>query len=536
MALVAFSTSISEPQADLHPFERLAVRLSSSFSALGADDVDASVARALAEIGTTFSVDECTLMVYRDRSASIVQSWAAPPHPPCTDQDLASMPWLVQRLARNAVVSFTPTADLPHAAQVDRDHAAASGVEARLAVPVVVGARVTYGLMIGSRRWCAEWRAPVIERLRLFGEILGAGLARVWHHEPEPARMSDPDADVPSAVTSHGLDAEAANIVGDSAPLRSALRCLAQVAPLDTTVLLLGETGTGKELFASALHEASRRRGKPLVRVNCAALPPTLIESELFGHERGAFTGASALRHGRFELADGGTILLDEVGDLALELQAKLLRVLQEGEFERVGSSKTRRVDVRVIAATHVDLEAAVVEGHFRADLYYRLSVFPVRLPALRERPEDIPTLVQFFIQRHQRDLGRRITSVSPEAMAALQRYDWPGNIRELENVVARAIIRSADGVLRLDDPPAATAPRSTVRGAAPEGDTLDSVQRLHIERVLRECGGRINGAGNAAVRLGLHPNTLRFRIKKLGVAMPERQGSATQPSAAHLA
>src|SRR5688572_5631862 len=237
MALVAFSTSISEPQADLHPFERLAVRLSSSFSALGADDVDASVARALAEIGTTFSVDECTLMVYRDRSASIVQSWAAPPHPPCTDQDLASMPWLVQRLARNAVVSFTPTADLPHAAQVDRDHAAASGVEARLAVPVVVGARVTYGLMIGSRRWCAEWRAPVIERLRLFGEILGAGLARVWHHEPEPARMSDPDADVASAViTSHGLDAEAANIVGDSAPLRSALRCLAQVAPLDTTV------------------------------------------------------------------------------------------------------------------------------------------------------------------------------------------------------------------------------------------------------------------------------------------------------------
>jgi transcriptional regulator with GAF, ATPase, and Fis domain len=554
MALVAFSTSISEPQADLHPFERLAVRLSSSFSALGADEVEASVARALAEIGTTFSVDECTLMVYRDRSASIVQSWASPPHPPCTDQDLASMPWLVQRLARNAVVSFTPTADLPHAARTDFEQASASGVEARLAVPVVVGSRVTYGLMIGSRRWCAEWRAPVIERLRLLGEILGAGLARVWHHEPESARMSDPEPESPSPTAKpsspsatakqgfpspspvDGLDLDATNIVGDSVPLRAALRCLAQVAPLDTTVLLLGETGTGKELFASALHEASRRRGKPLVRVNCAALPPTLIESELFGHERGAFTGASALRHGRFELADGGTILLDEVGDLALELQAKLLRVLQEGEFERVGSSKTRRVDVRVIAATHVDLEAAVLEGRFRADLYYRLSVFPVRLPALRERPEDIPTLVQFFIQRHQRDLGRRITSVAPDTMAALQRYDWPGNIRELENVVARAMIRSADGVLRLDDPPAASVHRSTAPSRASEGDSLDTVQRLHIERVLRECGGRINGAGNAAVRLGLHPNTLRFRIKKLGVAMPERQGSATQPSAAHLA
>jgi transcriptional regulator with GAF, ATPase, and Fis domain len=537
MALMALSPSRSGPQEDLHPCERLAVRLSSSFSALRADEVDACVASALEEIGTTFCVDECTLIVYRDRSAAIVQSWAAPPHPPCTDEDLASMPWLLQRLARNDVVAVTPATQVPHAAQLDCRQAAISGVEARLAVPVVVGARVTYGLMIGSRQRSAEWRVPVIERLRLFGEILGAALARVWQITPNAASLRpDDDVEPAPAAAERRIDTETTRIVGDSVALRLALERLAQVAPLDTTVLLLGETGTGKELFARALHESSRRRGKPLVRVNCAALPPTLIESELFGHERGAFTGASALRQGRFELADNGTMLLDEVGDLAPELQAKLLRVLQEGEFERVGSSKTRRVDVRVIAATHVDLEAAVAEGRFRADLYYRLSVFPVRLPPLRERPEDIPALVWSFIQQHQRNLGRHITSIPPEAMAALQRYEWPGNIRELENVIARAMIRSADGVLRPDDLPPTAASRLAAVNAPAEVDTLDVVQRLHIERVLRECGGRINGMGNAAVRLGLHPNTLRFRMKKLGVVMPVRQtGGSTPPSAAHL-
>jgi transcriptional regulator with GAF, ATPase, and Fis domain len=297
-------------------------------------------------------------------------------------------------------------------------------------------------------------------------------------------------------------------------------------------VLLLGETGTGKELFARALHDRSRRRERMLIRVNCAALPASLIESELFGHERGAFTGAVSMRQGRFELADGGSIFLDEIGDLAPELQAKLLRVLQEGEFERVGSSKTRRVDVRIIAATHRDLEKDVADGRFRADLYYRLGVFPIALPPLRERSDDIPQLVWFFIHRHQRELGRRITRVPAAVMHALQRHEWPGNIRELENVIERAMIRSADGTLQLDDPLRADA---VVRTARECGDTLDAVQRLHIEKVLRECGGRINGAGNAAVRLGIHPNTLRFRIKKLGVVIPKRSpftpSNAIRPS-----
>jgi formate hydrogenlyase transcriptional activator len=230
-----------------------------------------------------------------------------------------------------------------------------------------------------------------------------------------------------------------------------------------------------------------------------------------------------SMRKGRFELADGGTIFLDEIGDLPPEIQAKLLRVLQEGEFERVGSSRTKKVDVRVIAATHRDLEADVATGRFRADLYYRLSVFPIYLPALRERREDIPRLVWFFIHRHQRDLGRRITKVPQAVMHVLQQHAWPGNVRELENIVERAMIRSSDETLQLDDALGRVRPQAP-DGSAPTGETLDAIQRAHIENVLLDCGWRINGRNNAAERLGLHPNTLRFRMKKLGVVCPDRR------------
>jgi len=289
------------------------------------------------------------------------------------------------------------------------------------------------------------------------------------------------------------------------------------VAPLNCSVLLLGETGTGKELFARALHDRSRRHARALMRVNCAALPPTLVESELFGHEKGAFTGAVGLRQGRFELANGGTIFLDEIGDLPYDVQGKLLRVLQEGEFERVGSSHTRRVDVRVIAATHHNLEQLVAEGHFRADLFYRLNVFPIPCPALRDRRQDIPSLMWFFIHRHQRELGRHITKVPNQVLTALQQHDWPGNVRELENVVERALIRSTGDTLQLDDTFDA---RPRLRPAM-ASDKLDDLQRAHIEHTLRQCGWRINGIGNAAERLGLHPNTLRFRMKKLDIMSP---------------
>ena len=366
--------------------------------------------------------------------------------------------------------------------------------------------------------------------------VLGAALLRASHEdtlranvsmiERLNARLEADNVYLKEEIkTLHDFD----EIVGESSLLRLALMRLAQVAPTNSSVLLTGQTGTGKELFARARHERSRRHARPLVRVNCAALPPTLVESELFGYaEKGAFTGAIAQRLGRFELADGGTIFLDEIGDLTPEVQVRFLRVLQEGEFERVGSSRTRKVDVRVIAATHHDLEALIAEGRFRADLFYRLSVYPIRLPSLRERSEDIPRLVWYFIHRHQRELGRQITKVPQRVMQALQNHSWPGNIRELENVVERAMIASDGDTLYLNDHLPLVRPSDVV---AELPDNLDEVQRLHIESVLERCGWRINGIGNAAERLGVHPNTLRFRMKKLGVVCPPGRGRHESPA-----
>jgi transcriptional regulator with GAF, ATPase, and Fis domain len=544
-----FTSSASlELSRELRGFERLAISLSSSFSALGPDEATERVAGALAAIGAAFGAEECTLVAYRARDeAHVVGSWAAGSRQPCSDDDLAELPWMLQRVARNTVVSVTAESDYPEAAAADRASAARTGMVARLAVPIVLGTRVSFALILGAAGH-PGWNDAAAERLRHVGEIVGTGIERIVHHDElpgAPATAAAHDVRHTSHETvrhaahdaahtaAHDAALPASGIVGNSPAIALAMERLNQVAPLDVTVLLLGETGTGKELFARAVHERSRRRQGPFIRVNCAALPPTLIESELFGHERGAFTGATALRQGRFELADGGTIFLDEIGDLAPELQAKILRALQEGEFERVGSSKVRHVHVRVVAATHVPLEQAVEEGRFRADLFYRLNVFPITLPPLRDRRGDIPELVWTIIKRRQRDLGRQITTVSVPVMEALTRYDWPGNVRELENVIDRALISTRGDTLQLDR--ALGSGTAAAAAAVPTDGTLDAVQRQYIEKVLRECGGRINGEGNAAVRLGLHPNTLRFRIKKLGVVVPGREReSPADPGAQH--
>jgi len=308
-------------------------------------------------------------------------------------------------------------------------------------------------------------------------------------------------------------------IFGSSAALREVLERAAQVAACDTTVLIAGETGTGKELTARAIHRRSLRRDGPLVTVNCAAIPAGLVESEVFGHEKGAFTGAMERRIGRFEQADGGTIFLDEVGDLPPDLQVKLLRVLQEGTFERVGSPRTLRTDVRVIAATNRDLASSIRAGTFRRDLYYRLSVFPIRLPTLRERREDIPSLVWHFIRSKEAGMGRRIRRVPPEAMAALEAHDWPGNVRELENVIERALVMSEGEVLVVDEP---FLDRRVLPAVLPPARSLEDLERGHILATLRETGWKVKGAGRAAERLGLHPSTLYFRMKKLGIRRGE--------------
>ena len=312
------------------------------------------------------------------------------------------------------------------------------------------------------------------------------------------------------------------DIISQSQVMTEILHKVEQVAKTDATVLILGESGTGKELLARAVHYSSGRADRPLVKVNCAALPTNLIESELFGHEKGAFTGALAKKIGRFELADKGTIFLDEVGDLPLELQAKLLRILQEGEFERLGNPSTIKVNVRIIAATNRHLEQAVKAGEFREDLYYRLNVFPIEGPPLRDRKEDIPLLVNHFLQKFTGKTGKAIKSVSREAMMKLQSYHWPGNVRELENIIERGVILAQDSVLGVKDIPdlddAIQKPGDPAESDIDASASLEDVERSHILRVLHETNNVIEGPKGAATILGLRPSTLRSRLQKLGI------------------
>ena len=324
-------------------------------------------------------------------------------------------------------------------------------------------------------------------------------------------------------------------IVGSSRGLVGVLRDVRRVAPTGATVLILGETGTGKELIARAIHSAGNRADKPFIKINCAALPAGLIESELFGHERGAFSGAIQRRIGRFELANGGTIFLDEIGEVSVDVQVKLLRVLQEQEFERIGGNQTIKCDVRVIAATNRDLPNAVASGAFRADLFYRLNVFPVKLPPLRERAEDIPLLVQFFAQKYASKIGRQLTGIEGKTVERLLRYDWPGNIRELENIVERALILSSTPLLCIGEDVLPVTTHAAVRVSptrtvAPEqariaesggAVDLDSIQREHILTTLRQADWVVEGRLGAAVKLGMKPATLRHRMKKLGISRP---------------
>ena len=311
------------------------------------------------------------------------------------------------------------------------------------------------------------------------------------------------------------------HILGKSDGLKYALYRAEQVAPMNTTVLILGETGTGKELIAFAIHDMSPRKERPLITVNCAALPSNLIESELFGREKGAFTGADTRQVGRFEVAHGSTLCLDEIGELPLELQAKLLRVIQYNEFERLGSSQTIKVDVRIIATTNRDLEEEVRKGRFRQDLYYRLNVFPITVPPLRQRKEDIPLMVESFLDRYSRKLGKQITSIQKETLKALQDYPWPGNVRELESIVERAVILCPGPVLQLADkleisfPPLSSAVR-----------TLEETERNQILKILSETRWHIEGKDGAAAILGLHPSTLRARMHKLGIVRQETKDS----------
>jgi transcriptional regulator with GAF, ATPase, and Fis domain len=512
--------------------DRLIAELSATLIRIEGDNVAAAVDDALRRAGDSLDVDRCLLIECIENNATVdaVFHWSRPaPGAIEGDADVAPIKTLLDGWhgPQDALVFERIPEDLP----VDVLAAIAddavpritmtSAVVIRVMIPGIDG--VTCLLVAGQVAEHRRWPEQVVECIRRLAGILAAALARrrglqaLQQSQLEIARLRAQlvdDEDSPQVAAPRTAIAGFDDIVGNSPALRTALGLLQEVATTDSTALLLGETGTGKELFAKALHVRSARRQFPIVSVNCAALPPTLIESELFGHERGAFTDAVAQRQGRFELAHRGTLFLDEIGDLPLELQAKLLRVLQEGEFERLGASRSRKVDVRIVAATHRDLGQAVAAGDFREDLYYRLNVFPIRLPPLRERREDIPALVWSIIRKRQRSMHRAVTRVPQNVMDALQRHPWPGNIRQLENVVERALIHSTGDTLVLvpDDL------EEVETTAVADATSLSSIERAHIEKILRECGWRINGAGNTAERLGMHPNTLRFRMKKLGI------------------
>ena len=396
------------------------------------------------------------------------------------------------------------------------------GILSGATIPLSVEGQLLGAVGFNMMREPRQWDRQTLHRLNVIAAAFGNVLARQKSEESlrnalvEVERLRD-QLQAENLYLRREVEDRlgTGNIVGSSSAIRQVLAQVRQVAATDSTVLLLGETGTGKEIIATQLHELSGRRNRSMVRVNCAAIPTTLMESELFGREKGAFTGALSRQVGRFELADHSTIFLDEIGDLPPDVQVKLLRVLEERQIERLGSPRTIRVDTRIIAATHRNLEMRIADGTFREDLFYRLNVFPIQVPPLRERTEDIPLLVWRFVDEFSKVFGKRIEAIPRENMTALQQYAWPGNIRELRNVVERAMIVAKGTKLTISIPSVTTAP-------AKRSVKLTDVEKEHIRSVLESSGWRIRGSGGAADKLGLRPTTLETRMAKLGITRPK--------------
>ena len=509
-------------------FERLLADLSARFVSLAPFEVDQEIEQGLRLIVQALDVDRSSLMEFSEDGSELTftHQWAQESIRNDVRRDVrklvnAETPWYLEKLLQGETLAYSRLPEeLPEEAAAEKAYCAAMGLRSNLTIPLKLSGRPTAALAVGCFRRERQWSADLIPRLRLLGEVFLNAVAR----RNQAVALETALAEI------RGLKAQleeenlylrkqidvatrvSGGIVGESAAIKKALVQAEQAAPTDAAVLLLGETGTGKELIARTIHALSTRRSRTMVRLNCAALPPTLIEAELFGRERGAYTGALAKQMGRFELADGSTIFLDEIGELPLELQAKLLHVLERGEFERLGSSRTIRADVRVIAATNRDLAGMVRAGKFREDLYYRLNVFPIVTPPLRARLEDVPLLVWAFVRELAPAQGKTFEQIPRRTMEALQRHTWPGNVRELRNVIERAIILSPGPILHVELPTAAPDRES------PAQMTLEAIDRRHITAVLDEVRWRIRGDGGAAQRLGLKPSTLESRIIKLGI------------------
>jgi len=511
-------------------FERLLTDISTRFVGTPADKVDDQITDALRAMVEFLGVDRSTLFQWSaDRTEfRNTHGWAiddASRLPPMIAQE--RFPWLAGRILRGESFSFASIDELPAEAEVDKATLRQFGPKSNLSLPLTVGDEVLGSLSFGTVHKERQWPVELDERLRVVAHVFGhalqrkrAELALRAAHE-ELTRLKD-RLEIDNEYLRQELGAETDDdaIVAESAGMKKVLTEIRRVAATDSTGLPNGETGTGKGLLAEAVHNGSKRRNRLLVRVNCAALPAALIESELFGREKGAYTGALSREVGRFEMADGGTLFLDEIGELPIELQSKLLRVLESGTFERLGSSRTVKVDVRLVAATNRDLTEAVRTRQFRQDLFFRLQVFPISIPPLRDRRDDIAPLVWRFIKQFGAQLGKVIEAVPRQTMAALQAYYWPGNVRELRNAIERAMI--------LNDGP-------TLQIALPELDTgdvvmedvltLEETERRYIRKVLDRTGWRVSGPNGAAQLLGVKPTTLEYRMKKLGITRGRAAG-----------
>jgi PAS domain S-box-containing protein len=503
--------------------EKTVAELSASFINLQPDKVDGQIREAQKRICESINLERSTLFqVSRNGDDPVVtHCWEADGFEQISALSAPELPWCTRIVLNGQRVSFERVDDLPEEAATDKDTIRRYGPKSSITFPLSLTGKVIGSLAFGSMGREREWPAAVVGRLGLLSDVIANALGRARAEEDLHQAYREIEN------LKHQLEKENENVylreeiklehhhnevIGDSEGIRRVLKKAEQVAATDSTVLLLGETGTGKELIARTIHEHSRRKNRVMVKVNCAALPASLVESELFGREKGAFTGALTREMGRFELANGSTILLDEIGELAIELQSKLLRVLQEGEFERLGSPKTIKVDVRVIAATSRKLEQAVREGKFREDLFYRLNVFPITIPPLRERREDIPPLVWHFVNDLSQRMGRTIESIDASTMQAFKSYQWPGNIRELRNVIERFLITNTGTVFR------AEVPVAELDGTRAAPQTFEDVERNHFLHIMDLVGWRVRGERGAAEILGLKPTTLESRLQKLGI------------------
>ncbi|MBI2355052.1 MAG: sigma 54-interacting transcriptional regulator [Deltaproteobacteria bacterium] len=501
--------------------EALLSDLSTAFINVPVAEVDSKIEQGLQKVVEFLGFDRCSIWhVLPDNGRlQLAHSFALPgiKQPPPVIEDL--IPVWNSLLRKGEIFRISDIDELPDSFWQEKKYCKAQGgIKSILFIPASVGGTVVGVITFVSYQVKREWPDELIQRLRLLWEIFANALERkradqkIQKALAEIKRLKD-HLEAENFYLRDQIDIEYKHeeIIGQSDAIRRVLSQVEQVATKDSTVLLLGETGTGKELLARAIHSLSARKDRAMIKVNCAALPSTLIETELFGHEKGAYTGAMTRQIGRFEAANGSTIFLDEIGELPLDLQAKLLRVLQEGQFERLGSTRPIDVDVRIIAATNRDLARAVKDGKFREDLYYRLNVFPIALPPLRERREDIPLLVWAMVKEFAKSFGKTIERIPKKCMDALERYPWPGNIRELRNMVERAMILSSGStlVVGVPDGPATIAVQPM---------TIEGMERMHIASVLERTGWRIRGRNGAAEVLGLKPTTLNSRMKKLGI------------------